>query len=89
MWPRRYIEKNEARWPCSGCTTVRPEHRPGFHFPSNQLEFMGPWSEPKDFVELAAKFEGRPDAELLSTMLGQAHASGGHQADKYRSLVWP
>jgi ribonuclease R len=41
----------------------------------------GPEPEPKDFADLAAKFEGRPDAELLSTMLLRSMRQAIYQAD--------
>ena len=45
------------------------------------LELRGPGAEPKDFADLAAKFEGRPDAELLSTMLLRSMRQAIYQAD--------
>ncbi|MFM4703202.1 ribonuclease R [Aeromonas bivalvium] len=80
----RYIEKNEA------AALFRVHDRPGEERLTGFRDFLaelglelkgGLEPEPKDFAELAAKFEGRPDAELLSTMLLRSMRQAVYQAD--------
>ncbi|MGL5949201.1 MAG: ribonuclease R [Aeromonas sp.] len=80
----RYIEKNEAH------ALFRVHDRPGEERLTGFRDFLaelglelkgGLEPEPKDFAELAAKFEGRPDAELLATMLLRSMRQAIYQAD--------
>lgn len=80
----RYIEKNEA------AALFRVHDRPGEERLTGFRDFLaelglelkgGLEPEPKDFADLAAKFEGRPDAELLSTMLLRSMRQAIYQAD--------
>ncbi|MGY3926144.1 ribonuclease R [Aeromonas simiae] len=80
----RFIEKHEA------AALFRVHDRPGEERLTGFRQFLaelglelggGLEPEPKDFAELAAKFEGRPDAELLSTMLLRSMRQAIYQAD--------
>lgn len=80
----RFVEKNEA------AALFRVHDRPGEERLTGFRQFLGELGlelkgglepEPKDFAELAAQFEGRPDAELLATMLLRSMRQAIYQAD--------
>ncbi|MFR9719808.1 ribonuclease R [Aeromonas diversa] len=80
----RFIEKHEA------AALFRVHDRPGEERLTGFRQFLaelglelkgGLEPEPRDFAELADQFEGRPDAELLSTMLLRSMRQAIYQAD--------